>query len=133
VGVAISTTLLAVVMLGLPLDWALLQIAVTLSVCVGLCGLAVGTGARLPMFDQRNAARIANGFGGTVNLVASVALVLLMLSGMVALAMRNRYSGFDSPVDRSSLLIALLVVAWGVVTGIVALAIGARHLRRIEY
>jgi ABC-2 type transport system permease protein len=132
VGVALSTTVLAVVMLQMPAAWAAVQIITMLAVCTGLCGLAVGLGARLPEFTQRNAARIANGFGGTVNLVASVVLVLTMLIGMAYLGVRNRLDGFAGPVSSFALVIAGAVTALGALTGVGALSLGARHLRRSD-
>jgi ABC-2 type transport system permease protein len=132
VSVAVSTTVLAAVMLKMPLGWAVLQTTVMFAVCAGLCGLAVGIGARLPMFGERNAARIANGLGGTVNLVASVSLVLAMLCGMAFMGIRNANRGFDRPVDGASLLIALLIAGGGLTVGAVAMLVGARHLRRLE-
>ncbi len=131
-GVAVGTTIVAATMLKMPLPWALLQITVTFAVSFGLCGFAVGFGARLPMFGQRNAARIANGFGGTVNLIASVTLVLAMLVGMAALGIHNRFAGFQGAIDMRTLLIAAIVSAFGIVCGVIALTIGARHLHRAE-
>ncbi len=132
VSVAVSTTALAAAMLQMPLPWACVQIAVMFAVCTGLCGLAVGVGARLPMFEQRNAARIANGFGGTVNLIASVLLVLVMLAGMSYIGVRNRNSGFAAPVDPTTLMIAAAVAGIGCLTGAFALWLGGRHFRRVE-
>lgn len=133
VGVAVSTTLLAAVMLQMPAAWAALQTIATFAVCYGLCGLAVGIGARLPMYGQRNAARIANGFGGTINLVASVTHVLIMLAGMAVLGLHIRQEGFRGQVDLASILLAAAVSAWGLLVGSVALTIGARHLKRAEH
>ncbi|GJM23637.1 MAG: hypothetical protein DHS20C16_00520 [Phycisphaerae bacterium] len=130
--VAFSTTVLAVIMLKMPPDWAVLQVTVTVATCFGLCGFAVGIGARLPMFEQRNAARIANGFGGTVNLVVSVMLVLTMLSGMGAVGFHNRTRGFDEALDAQTLAIAGVMVVVALAGGFTAMVIGARHLRRAE-
>jgi len=132
VSVAVSTTILAAVMLKMPLGWAALQAVVMFAVCAGLCGLAVGIGARMPMFEERNAARIANGLGGTINLVVSVVLVLAMLCGMGLMGIRNVRRGFEFPVDAGSLLIGGLVATLGITVGAVALLIGARHLRHRE-
>lgn len=132
VSVALSTTVLAAIMLKMPPVWAALQTLVMFAVCFGLCGLAVGIGARLPMFAERNAARIANGLGGTVNLVASVGLVLTMLTGMALLGIRNVHRGFGMPIDATSLGIGALIACGGFAAGIIALAVGARHLRRVE-
>jgi len=52
-----------------------------LILCLGLSGIAVGLGARLPNLREQSPSRIAAGFGGTLNLVVSglyiVAVVLL--------------------------------------------------------
>jgi ABC-2 type transport system permease protein len=52
-----------------------------LILCVGLSGLAVGLGARMPDLREESPSKIAAGFGGTLNLVLSalyiVAVVLL--------------------------------------------------------
>lgn len=49
--------------------------------CVGLSGIAVGLGATMPSAREQSPSRIAAGFGGTLNLVAStlyiIAVVLL--------------------------------------------------------
>jgi ABC-2 type transport system permease protein len=132
VSVAVSTTVLAATMLKMPPSWAVLQSTVMFAVCTGLCGLAVGIGARLPMFGERNSARIANGLGGTINLVASVSLILTMLAGMGWMGFRNVHRGFAGTVDRTSLMIAGGVAGIGFVTGALALLIGARHLKHRE-
>jgi len=53
----------------------LAQIGATIACCIGLCGLAIGLGARWPNFKEPTASRISSGLGGTINLIASVALV----------------------------------------------------------
>ena len=68
---ALSVTYLSIRALDLPRTLALIQLGGTLSACVGLCGLAVGLGARLPSYRENNIGRIASGLGGTVNLIAS--------------------------------------------------------------
>lgn len=62
----------------LNLDPALLavQSITMLLICFGLSGLSVGLGALYPNFKEDNPARIISGFGGTINLVFSLAYVL---------------------------------------------------------
>jgi ABC-2 type transport system permease protein len=60
---AVSVTVLSMTMLQLERIWWPLHLTAVVSVCVGLCGLAVGLGARLPMFGQTDGARIASGMG----------------------------------------------------------------------
>ena len=47
--------------------------------CVGLSSLAVGLGARLPNLRETSPARIASGFGGTLNLVLSTLYILAIM------------------------------------------------------
>jgi ABC-2 type transport system permease protein len=73
--------LLSDVMLGVePLILAIHQ-ATCFLLCLGLAGIAVGLGARMPNLREESPTKIAAGFGGTLNLVISaiyiVAVVLL--------------------------------------------------------
>jgi len=130
--VALATMFLAAIVLRLPLAWTMIEVAVIFSFCVGLCGLAVGLGARLPMFNERNAARVANSFGGTVNLIASVGLVLLLLMGMWVVAVRVRSFGFGGALDATTIGIVALICLLGIAAGALALALGARHFKHAE-
>src|SRR5690606_27512361 len=58
------------------------------AICFGLCGVSIGMGARLPVFNERNPARIAGGFGGTISLLLSVALVVVSLTCMGVMSLR---------------------------------------------
>jgi len=52
---------------------------VCLNLCIGLAGIAVGLGAKMPNLREQSPARIAAGFGGTVNLVLSTAYIVAIL------------------------------------------------------
>ncbi len=112
--------------------WTLILLALTFSVCFATCGLAVGLGARLPSFEETNPARIANGIGGTINLIASVLLVGLILMG----AGYASYTSMRLSSERSGewymLGATVVLVAVGVAGGIVAMRIGARHFERVQ-
>jgi ABC-2 type transport system permease protein len=47
--------------------------------CLGLSGIAVGLGARLPNLREESPARIAAGFGGTLNLVISTLYIVVVV------------------------------------------------------
>jgi len=47
--------------------------------CVGLSGIAVGLGARLPNLREESPSRIAAGFGGTLSLVVSTLYILAVV------------------------------------------------------
>ncbi|MCS7237638.1 MAG: hypothetical protein NZ899_05130 [Thermoguttaceae bacterium] len=54
------------------------------SLAVGLSGLAVGLGAKIPNFREPSPAKIAAGFGGTLNLILSTVLIVsvVMAAGL---------------------------------------------------
>ncbi len=49
------------------------------TLCLGLSGIAVGLGARLPNLREEAPARISAGFGGTLNLVISTLYILAVV------------------------------------------------------
>jgi len=126
---------LAVYVLALPPAWARFDVLICLGVCVGLSGLSIGLGARFPVLGQRNPARIAAGFGGTFNLVASMAFVALELTGVALLMVREFDPTFALPSTLSlagwAMLAGLLTLSAAVAA--TALWAGARHFERLEY
>ncbi len=131
---AMIVTALSIRALQLPLTLGLIQVAATLSVCVGLCGLAIGLGARLPSFEERSAARIAGSLGGTVNLVASMVLVMLSIAIMGALCYRNVYVLHSlTRLDAVNLALYLAQILLGFGAGSLAMRIGVRHFDRAEF
>jgi ABC-2 type transport system permease protein len=52
----------------------------SLLLCLGLSGIGVGLGARLPLVTEQSPSRIAAGFGGTLNLVVSTLFIVLVLT-----------------------------------------------------
>ncbi len=125
---------LSVRALALPAGWVWLQMAVCLGICIGLSGLAVGTGARFPMVGQRNPARIASGFGGTFNLIASMLFVAAEMAGLV-------YAGLvkmgGEPVTMADLEVAYWMVPvlllFGIAVATLSLWVGARHFDELDY
>jgi ABC-2 type transport system permease protein len=120
--------------LDLPAHWAVFQVIVCLSICVGLCGLSVGLGACFPVFGERNPARIASGFGGTMNLIASMVFVSLEMAGVVYLGVRQLGQNFAimEPVAGEQAFVVLLAIL-GIAVAVSALWIGARRFERLEY
>ena len=113
--------------------------------CVGLCGTAVGLGAAMPSPREQSPSRIAAGFGGTLNLVAStlyiVAVVLLTALPAHFYFVANHALPVDMVAERfdpSPVLIGWLL--WGtagsLVLGVLAtflpLWLGFRAFRRFE-
>ena len=134
-GVGVMT--LAVVMLELPVDWAQMSVFICFGVCVGLSGLSVGLGARFPVLGQRNPARIASGFGGTLNLIASMLFVGIHMAAIAMVGMRELQG--DMPLMASTRLaahtwqIAGGLLLFSAFTAVAALWTGARHFERLEH
>jgi ABC-2 type transport system permease protein len=76
-----SLILLSDLMLGVTTTIAIMHQVTCLVLCLGLSGIAVGLGAKMPDLREESPSKIAAGFGGTLNLVISatyiVAVVLL--------------------------------------------------------
>lgn len=129
---AAAVTTLSMKMLELSRPWWFVHLTTVFSICVGLCGLAVGLGARLPMFGQSNGARIASGMGGTVNLIASVVFVVVELVVIAVVSVRaNRHAMLV--LDKHTIPAVILVAALGLLTAGIAMRMGSRHLQTAEF
>jgi ABC-2 type transport system permease protein len=126
---------LAVKVLNLPTAYAWLNVAVCLGVCVGLSGLSIGLGARFPVLGNRNPARIASGFGGTLNLIVSMAFVSLQMAGVGMLSYHEMSKTFvlDGTFSPTGWWMLSCLLALSVVVALLALVIGIRHFERLEY
>jgi ABC-2 type transport system permease protein len=67
-------------MLKTPYSLAVLHAVALIGICLGLSGLSVGLGALYPNFAEDNPSKIVAGFGGTLNLVLSLAFVMAVLA-----------------------------------------------------
>ncbi len=126
---------IAVHMLELPVLWSRVNLAVCMSICVGLCGLSVGLGARYPVLGQRNPARIASGLGGSFNLIASMIFVGVEMFGMLMLSIRELRSAVNVPntLTPEGWQMVIALTCLGPIVAASALVIGARHFTRLEY
>lgn len=86
VGVPVSAALAALsgIMLSLPLPTVLYQVGVILCMAVGLAASALGIGARLADYREDDPNRLVAGYGGTINLLASLVFAGLLLLGAAA-------------------------------------------------
>jgi ABC-2 type transport system permease protein len=132
----------------LRVDWPIMishQITCVV-LCTGLSGIAVGLGARLANLREESPARIAAGFGGTLNLVSSTIYIIAVVL-LTALPAHFYFASFysetaDMVVER--LRLAPWLIWWlllgtigSVVLGALATALplwmGLRAFRRIEF
>lgn len=129
---------LAVTMLDMPIQWGDFNILICFGICIGLSGLSVGLGARFPVLGQRNPARIASGLGGTINLIASMLFVSIIMATVIMVGVRELQS-----IDASTIspLVTLAPHTWRIAAGLLlfslataawALWIGARNFERLE-
>jgi len=128
-----GVTLLSIRALNLPASLALVQGVGTCAACVGLCGLAVGLGARLPNYEQRSAGRIASGLGGTVNLIASIALVTGVVVVMGIVCYRMAVTMETTHLDAVGWGLFAGMAALGFGTGITAMRIGIASFRTAQF
>jgi ABC-2 type transport system permease protein len=108
---------------------------VTVAICCGLCGLSVGLGARFPVLGQRNPARIASGFGGTFNLIASMLFVLTVMAGVgyLSLAEVRSMTVMSQGLSNQSWLIVAGILALAGVTAVVPMFVGTRYFEKLDY
>ncbi len=132
--VSVGLMALSVHMLGLaPLArWALLGVAAAMAVT--LAGLSTGLGAVFLDLRQRNAAAIVSGFGGTLNLVLSLAYMLLAVFPFAVL-FHLRAMGHlrRAPFERGLVLASMLLAGLTVLGVVIPLLAGRRSLMRREY
>jgi ABC-2 type transport system permease protein len=119
-------------MLNMPLVWTGIHLVTTVAICFGLCGLAVGVGARMPMFDQPNAARIANGLGGTVNLIASLTLTTCVITAVGIATWHSRNIHPEQVPAVGDLILCGSAAGISVCCGLLALQMGEAHFNKVE-
>jgi ABC-2 type transport system permease protein len=115
-----------------PAGVALLHAVALLIISTGLSALAVGIGALYPNLREDNPSKIVSGFGGTLNLVLSVAFVVLVIVLMVVPYHVGRMRPDTEFLQRLALPGLLLAVAVGAVAVIVPLRLGVRAFERLE-
>lgn len=130
--------ILSDVMLSMPPLVIALHALTVAVLAVGLSGLSVGLGACMPNFQESDPSKIAVGFGGTLNLVAGL-MFLLIIIGLMAtpwhLAAATMEAGTSTPpvVPWVLGLGVLAGIALGILAVIVPLWIGAEALQEMEF
>ena len=101
---------------------ALLHQLVCWTICIGLSAIAVGLGARFPNLREPSPAKIAAGFGGTLNLVVSAIFIVACVL-VVAVPCYFRMETLNgNPAAADSVIGSLPVTVGGV---LLCLALGA--------
>ena len=138
--------LLSNAMLGIPAAATVLQLFTCVVLCLGLSGIAVGLGARMPDFRELSAAKIASGFGGTLCLVVSSLFIMVVV---IVAAVPTHFALLASLFSSFSGRAASGLVGWaggpwgwaaaaatvgllGLLATFVPLRLGLRAFRRLE-
>ncbi len=129
---ALAVMAVSVHRLELPRPLVIAHLIATCAICVGLCGVSIGLGARMPVFNERNPARIAGGLGGTISLLISVALVVASLVAMGVMSAKAAATDLGTEFTTTMAMWLGSVVALNLVAAGVALALGIRHFNRVE-
>ncbi|REK05992.1 MAG: hypothetical protein DWQ37_22985 [Planctomycetota bacterium] len=119
-----------------PLVLAIHQLTCVL-LCVGLSGIAVGLGAKMPDLREESPSKIAAGFGGTLSLVISAIYVILIVL-LTALPSHFYLAVGNAGVDgfRIRLMLAGGVLAaclLGAAATLVPMRMGLKAFRDLEF
>ena len=110
--------------------------------CIGLSGLAVGMGAKMPNLQEESPSRIAAGFGGTLNLVLStlyiaaiVTLTAVPCHFYLVTQQTDPYGAWFNPgrlrwMMAGGISASILI---GIVTAVAPMWIGMKAFRRMEF
>jgi ABC-2 type transport system permease protein len=147
VGISLGATevlvFLSDLMLGMSPVMIALHVAMVLVLCLGLSGISVGLGARLPNLRESDPSKIAVGFGGTLNLLVSLVFIFAIVTAL-ALPCHLYFLGQEHPDStqlalshsgfRFWLSVAILTsLAVGAVGTIVPLRIGIKSFQNMEF
>lgn len=134
VSVSVGLTLLSSVMLGTEPGMRTTLLFIAAAVALALSGMSNGLGAAFIDLRERNPAAIVSGFGGTLNLVMSLAFMLAVILpfGMLYFLRATEELGlraFRAGLAVSSVWLVLVTLA----ATVVPLAAGYRSLRTRDF
>jgi ABC-2 type transport system permease protein len=118
----------------------------SLLLCLGLSGIGVGLGARLPVMTEQSPSRIAAGFGGTLNLVISALFIVLVLTLATlpchvdlarqvdpSFSFSGEFAPFQIAIRTWLIVGSLTSIVVGGLAALVPMWIGIRTFRRQEF
>ena len=108
-----------------------------LILCLGLAGIAVGLGAKMPDLREDSPSKIAAGFGGTLNLVLS-AIYIVAVVLLTALPSHFYLAASDQDEYRRMWILALaggnsLAVILGMFATILPMRMGLKAFRELQF
>ena len=147
VGISLVATeglvFLSDLMLGMSPVMIALHVGMVAILCMGLSGISVGLGARLPNLRETDPSKIAVGFGGTLNLLVSLVFIFAIVTAL-AVPCHLYFLGQENAVStnlalsnqgfRFWLTVAILIsLIIGAVGTILPLRIGIKAFQRMEF
>ncbi|AMV38488.1 putative ABC transporter permease subunit [Planctomyces sp. SH-PL62] len=146
-GISLISTEFLVILSDLMLQmnpWMiLLHVGMIAVLCLGLSGISVGLGARLPNLRESDPSKIAAGFGGTFNLLVSLVFIFTIVTAL-AVPCHLYFVGQDNPESARYILsrgglrfwlttavVASLIV--GAAATIIPLRIGIKAFNRMDF
>ena len=147
VGISLAPTevlvFLSDLMLGMSPVMIALHVAMVAVLCLGLSGISVGLGARLPNLRETDPSKIAVGFGGTLNLLVSLVFIFAIVTALAVPCHLYFLSQENPDTTRLALshigfrfwFIAAIGVslAIGAIGTILPLRIGIKAFQRMEF
>jgi ABC-2 type transport system permease protein len=100
-----------------------LHVGMVAILCLGLSGISVGLGARLPNLRETDPSKIAVGFGGTLNLLVSLVFIFAIVTAL-AVPCHLYFLGQENAVTTNLALSHQGFRFWLTVAIVVSLAIG---------
>ncbi|MHB1422530.1 MAG: putative ABC transporter permease subunit [Gemmataceae bacterium] len=136
--IAAGLVLASDLMLMMPLLPILLHLLTVTVLSAGLSGLSVGLGACMPNFRESDPSKIAAGFGGTLNLVAGLLFLSVVLCLMAAPwhaeMMFVEVEEMPTPRAVGFVIVGLMLgLAVGAASVVLPLRAGIRALREMEF
>jgi ABC-2 type transport system permease protein len=146
-GISLIATEVLVVLSDLMLRMSpvmiVLHVGMIAVLCLGLSGISVGLGARLPNLRETDPSKIAAGFGGTLNLLVSLVFIFAIVTSL-ALPCHLYFAGQEHPESTNFALshagfrfwLSVAIIAsliTGIVGTIVPLRIGIKAFQRMEF
>jgi ABC-2 type transport system permease protein len=147
VGISLFATealvFLSDLMLGMSPVMIALHIGMVAVLCMGLSGISVGLGARLPNLRETDPSKIAVGFGGTLNLLVSLVFIFAIVTAL-AVPCHLYFLGVEHPGSTHMALsnagfrfwlsaAILLSLVIGTLGTIIPLRIGIKAFQRMEF
>jgi ABC-2 type transport system permease protein len=126
-GISLVATETLVVLSDLMLRMSLVMVGLHVGMiavlCLGLSGISVGLGARLPNLRETDPSKIAAGFGGTLNLLVSLVFIFAIVTAL-AVPCHLYFAGQEHPESASFTLSQSAFRFWMSVAVLVSLIVG---------